>query len=668
MREFFGRSGRAFLVGVTGAPGAGKSTLVDGLVARWRKSGSTVGVLAVDPSSPFSGGAMLGDRVRMQAHAQDAGVFIRSMATRGHLGGLARATTDAALVLDAAGKDFVVIETVGVGQDEVEIARTADVSVVVLVPGMGDDVQALKAGVMEIADVFVVNKADRDGADRAVAEIESLLGLHAYREGEWRPPIVRTQATTGQGLGELMDHISRFRTNSSKMESRRRDRAAAQLRAILAARLMQQVESRVSAMEMEKLADRIASRGLDPYTAAMRFGARHMKAVLDHVGIAVADLEASLTFFRDALGLHVEPPEDVATERVRAQFISTGPSSLELLQATSPDSPIAKFLAKRGPGLHHITLRVDDIHAALAQLRQRDVRLIDDEPRPGAEGAMVAFIHPSSAEGVLVELKQPARARPTPELPKTIRLGDIDIVTVSDGFFYLDGGAMFGVVPKIFWEQKAPPDERNRIRMAMRCVLLRGARTMLVDAGAGDKMTPKQADIYRFERDFNLQHSLPAAGVSPDAIDVVLATHLHFDHAGGFTERAPDGSIRPRFPRAQYIVRRGEFEDAMSPNERTKGSYFLENYKPLADHHVLQLVDDDASIMPGVRVRRTGGHTMHHQVVTIESAGKTAVFAADLLPTAAHLPEVWVMGYDLFPLDTLNFKRAFLREAIERDT
>ena len=177
VRELYERSGRAFLVGVTGAPGAGKSTLVDGIVMRWRKAGRTVGVLAVDPTSPFSGGAMLGDRVRMQAHAQDAGVFIRSMATRGHLGGLARATTDAALVLDAAGKDFVAIETVGVGQDEVEIARTADVSVVVLVPGMGDEVQALKAGVMEIADIFVVNKADRDGADRAVAEIESMLGL-----------------------------------------------------------------------------------------------------------------------------------------------------------------------------------------------------------------------------------------------------------------------------------------------------------------------------------------------------------------------------------------------------------------------------------------------------------------------------------------------------------
>ncbi len=252
-------------------------------------------------------------------------------------------------------------------------------------------------------------------------------------------------------------------------------------------------------------------------------------------------------------------------------------------------------------------------------------------------------------------------------MPKTIRLGDIDIVTVSDGFFYLDGGAMFGIVPKTFWETKAPPDERNRIRMAMRCILLRGARTMLIDAGCGDKMTARQADIYKFERDFNLNHALAAAGAAPESIDIVLATHLHFDHAGGFTERAADGAVRPRFPRAQYVVRRGEFEDAMNPNERTKGSYFFENYKPLADHNVLQLVDEDATIMPGVRVRRTGGHTMHHQIVLIESAGKTAVFAADLLPTAAHLPEVWVMGYDLFPLDTLNFKRAFLREAIERE-
>lgn len=399
-----------------------------------------------------------------------------------------------------------------------------------------------------------------------------------------------------------------------------------------------------------------------------------MKAILDHVGIAVADLEASLAFFRDGLGLEVEPPEEVPSQGVRALFLATGPSSLELLQATSPDSPIAKFLEKRGPGLHHITLRVDDIQAALDQLRQRRVRLIDDEPRTGAEGARVAFIHPSSAHGVLVELKQiaakpldDARGRRQPEVPKTIPLGDIEIVTVSDGFFYLDGGAMFGVIPRTFWETKAPPDERNRIRMAMRCLLVRGARTMLIDAGAGDKMTEKQTDIYRLEREFSLSHSLSAAGASPHAIEIVLATHLHFDHAGGFTERAADGAIRPRFPRAQYVVRRGEWEDATHPNDRTKGSYFLENYQPLADRGVLQLVDADATIMPGVRVRRTGGHTMHHQLVMIESAGKTAVFVADLLPTAAHLPEVWIMGYDLFPLDTLTFKRAFLREAVERE-
>ena len=268
VRELYEQSGRAFLVGVTGAPGAGKSTLVDGIVMRWRKAGRTVGVLAVDPTSPFSGGAMLGDRVRMQAHAQDAGVFIRSMATRGHLGGLARATTDAALVLDAAGKDFVAIETVGVGQDEVEIARTADVSIVVLVPGMGDEVQALKAGVMEIADIFVVNKADRDGADRAVAEIESLLSLHAHTDGRWRPTIVRTEATTGRGLDDLVDAITQFGKQSSTIDARRRGRARTQLRAVLAARLMQLVESRVSEMVMGSLVERIAARTIDPYTAA----------------------------------------------------------------------------------------------------------------------------------------------------------------------------------------------------------------------------------------------------------------------------------------------------------------------------------------------------------------------------------------------------------------
>jgi LAO/AO transport system kinase len=268
VRELFARAGRALLVGVTGAPGAGKSTLVDCLVSRWRQDGHSVGVIAVDPTSPFSGGAMLGDRVRMQAHAKDPGVFIRSMATRGHLGGLARATADAAMVLDASGKAVVMIETVGVGQDEVDIARTADVSIVVLVPGMGDDVQALKAGVMEIADIFVVNKCEREGADRLVAEIESLLTLHSYEEADWRPPIVRTQATTARGVDELVEQVHRFRSRAAQIAARRRNRGEGQLKSILSSQLISELESRFSTRHIEQLIDRIADRTMDPYTAA----------------------------------------------------------------------------------------------------------------------------------------------------------------------------------------------------------------------------------------------------------------------------------------------------------------------------------------------------------------------------------------------------------------
>ncbi len=255
VRALFPHTGRAYLVGVTGPPGAGKSTLVDRLTAQFRSrprdaaqaGGSTdvatgdagdrvsVGVIAVDPTSPFTGGAVLGDRLRMQAHASDPGVFIRSMATRGHLGGLSRATGDAALVLDAAGKDVVIIETVGVGQDEVEIIRTADVSVVALVPGTGDEVQALKAGIMEIADIFVVNKADREGAERLVSAVEANLALHTYGAAEWRPPIVKTVATTGTGVPELAEAIDRFRRHAEAQQTtRRRTRSAWRLRELVA--------------------------------------------------------------------------------------------------------------------------------------------------------------------------------------------------------------------------------------------------------------------------------------------------------------------------------------------------------------------------------------------------------------------------------------------------
>ena len=416
IRRLFPSTGRAYLVGITGPPGSGKSTLVDRLTTEIRKSSRTVGVVAVDPTSPFSGGALLGDRVRMQAHAADAGVFIRSMATRGNLGGLARATSEAALVLDAAGKDVVLIETVGVGQDEIDIVRTADVSIVTVVPGSGDEVQALKAGIMEIADIFVVNKADREGADRTVASIDANLSLQTFAPGEWRPPILKTEALTGQGVPELLAAIERFRAHTAGSQGRRRRaRAEFRVRELLAQRFVEHVEERVlGAGELGAILDRIAARELDPYAAVDEMVRRTVnelppdKVTIDHVGIAVSNPAEALAFYRDALGLGIEAPEEVPSQHVRAHFIQAGQAALELLEATDQDSPIAKYVAKRGPGLHHITLRVDDIGAALARLKAHGVRLIDEAPRPGAHGSLVAFIHPSSAHGVLVELKQAA--------------------------------------------------------------------------------------------------------------------------------------------------------------------------------------------------------------------------------------------------------------------
>jgi len=262
-------TGTAYTIGITGAPGAGKSTLTDRLIGRIRRDGDEVGVLAIDPTSPFTGGAILGDRVRMQDHATDPAVFIRSMATRGHLGGLALATRQAIRILDAAGKPWVIVETVGVGQVEVEIVDAADTTVVMVNPGWGDGVQANKAGLLEIADVFVVNKADRPGTDDAVRDLTQMLDLSASRE--WTPPIVETVATDGTGVDDLFDAIGRHRTHletDGLLVDRRARRLADELRAIVLERLARRTGDVCAGARFDALVARVAAREVDPYTAA----------------------------------------------------------------------------------------------------------------------------------------------------------------------------------------------------------------------------------------------------------------------------------------------------------------------------------------------------------------------------------------------------------------
>ncbi|MDF3289363.1 methylmalonyl Co-A mutase-associated GTPase MeaB [Streptomyces silvisoli] len=265
-------TGGAYVVGLTGSPGVGKSTSTSALVTAYRKRGKRVGVLAVDPSSPFSGGALLGDRVRMSEHASDPGVYIRSMATRGHLGGLAWAAPQAIRVLDAAGCEVILVETVGVGQSEVEIAAQADTSVVLLAPGMGDGIQAAKAGILEIGDVYVVNKADRDGADATARELNHMLGLGEARgPGDWRPPIVKTVAARGEGIDEVVEALEKHRAwmeERGVLADRRRHRAALEVEHIAVTALRQRIGDLHGDRRLDALAERIVSGRTDPYTAA----------------------------------------------------------------------------------------------------------------------------------------------------------------------------------------------------------------------------------------------------------------------------------------------------------------------------------------------------------------------------------------------------------------
>ena len=271
MKAIYPHTGKAHLIGVTGAPGAGKSTLVDKIISRYKELGKSVGIIAVDPSSPFSGGAILGDRLRMQQHALDPSVFIRSMGTRGSLGGLSRAAYEAALILDACGKDIVIIETAGVGQTEIDIVRIADTVILLLVPGMGDDVQIMKAGIMEIADIFVVNIADREGADKIVAEVNLMLDIAGERS--WRPPVLKAIAESGQGVDDIIRAVEEHRLYLQKSEEgkkRRSSRIRHEVEEILRRDIARIVEKQWKERSSNDLIEALASRRSDPYTEAGR--------------------------------------------------------------------------------------------------------------------------------------------------------------------------------------------------------------------------------------------------------------------------------------------------------------------------------------------------------------------------------------------------------------
>jgi LAO/AO transport system kinase len=361
-REF---AGNALRVGVTGPPGAGKSTLVD-QIAKWlRADGQMVGVVAVDPSSPYTGGALLGDRIRMQGFSGDDGVYIRSMASRGAMGGVARAAADVCSVIEAAGRQTILIETVGVGQDEVDVIGVADVTVLVLVPGMGDEVQSLKAGVMEVADVFVVNKSDRGGGELVEQEIVAMQGLAGSR-GDWMPPVVRTVATTGEGVQELMEAVR----GCAKQRLGRRMRLS--------------------------VGDEIRAGGLR----------------LDHLGVAVKSISAARGFY-EALGLVVSHEETVEHEQVKTAMLPLGKSRIELLEATEEDSTIGRFVAKRGEGLHHVAVHVEDVDAMFARLTKEGMKLASDAVRVGAGGHRYFFVHPASTGGVLLEIVGDGVASPS---------------------------------------------------------------------------------------------------------------------------------------------------------------------------------------------------------------------------------------------------------------
>jgi len=295
LKKLYPRTGQAHIIGVTGPPGSGKSTLVDRMVEIFRKEDKTVGIIAVDPTSPFSGGAILGDRIRMQRHSTDEGVFIRSLATRGYLGGISRSTHDVINVMDAMGKDVIIVETVGVGQDEVDIVNTAHTSIVVTVPGLGDEIQVIKAGVLEIADIFVINKCEREGADKLEQELKTMMGMAPPRQDGWFPPIFRTEAPRGTGVFDLVYGISRHHralTDSDGLQERNRLRAEKHFLKLLQARLLDNVLARIDQdSDLDRVLEKLAARQVNPYTMVEEIVGEQLKSQTrwDHGGQGKAD-------------------------------------------------------------------------------------------------------------------------------------------------------------------------------------------------------------------------------------------------------------------------------------------------------------------------------------------------------------------------------------------
>ena len=412
----------ALRVGVTGPPGVGKSTLVDALTREIRRTGRTVGILAVDPSSVFTGGALLGDRIRM-GEAGDPGVYMRSMAARGHLGGLARTTEDVLTVMEAAGKDVLLIETTGVGQGEIEVAWLAGVVLVVLAPGMGDGVQALKAGVLEIASVYVLNKADLEGVERLEQEMRGMLELSMETAGR---AVVKTVAISGEGVVELLGVVDGLAEEQASGTQAPGHPGA--LLPGLKARATSPRPAAGSGFSVDggfgrtNVVSSAIPQGLKPgplvsdldgaaqtapFQCTRNLVSSSNGPVLDHLGIAVRSIAQAAGVY-EALGMRVSGVEEVQGERVRVAMVALGESRIELLEATEEDSAVGRFLAKRGEGLHHIALRVPDLSAAVEALKARGVRMVSERIVVGAGGHRYVFVHPTGVNGVLLELVEEA--------------------------------------------------------------------------------------------------------------------------------------------------------------------------------------------------------------------------------------------------------------------